>query len=117
MADHGMLVECGMVTGQSGEGAMGMFQEVLGALEAIKNDGLIEEYRWYINVTGNRSQRALTIVLETDSAGLEKLVGSMAWVGMLNHLSQHMQNVTVTRLLFGDRLMELMKQAQEAGAS
>jgi hypothetical protein len=109
MATNGLLIEFG-ATAPMNQEARKHIETVIGALNGLKKDGSIEEYRMYPIVTGNRSERVAMIMLEVSHEQLEKLVQKKAYADLINVIMAAGTNVTINRAITLERMMELSKQ-------
>jgi hypothetical protein len=109
MATNGLLIEFGANGGMTPE-TRDTIEKMIGALNGLKGEGSIEEYRMYPIVTGNRTQRVAMILLEMSHEQLESLVVKKAYVDLLNLIQTIAVNLTVNRAITLERMLELSKQ-------
>lgn len=109
MATNGLLIEFGITGGMNAESKAAM-DKVIGMLGKLKSSASIEEFRFYPIVTGNRTQRAVMIMLEVSHQQLESLVVNRAYGELISTISDAGTNVTVNRAVTLERMLELSKQ-------
>jgi hypothetical protein len=112
MATNGMLIEFG-AEGKMNEESYKGLQAVISTLGGFKRDGLVDEFRFYAIVTGNRSQRVASIMLETSHEQLEALVVNPVWGKLMEDITTIGTNVTTNRAITLERLQELAPQFME----
>ena len=108
MATNGLLIEFGAAK-RMNEESLQTLHDVLSLLGSWKSEGLVEEYRVYSIVTGNRTQRVSMLMLEMSHQQLEALVVNPAYAKLFQILEEVGTNITVNRAITADRLMELAK--------
>ena len=108
MATNGLLIEFG-ATGRMDQDSLKALQQILSTLGGWKSEGVIEEFRFYPIVTGNRSQRVAMLMLEMSHEQLEALVVNPAYGRLMESLGPVATNITVNRAITVERMMELAK--------
>ena len=111
MANNGILIEAGVPTGPELREFSEIFRTLAVSVEGMKAESMIEEYRMYVPVTGNRTERGLVLMLECSSDQLEALVNSKPYVEIMVLLMSKTPNFTTTRVIFGDLLERIQEEA------
>ena len=109
MATNGLLIEFG-AKGRMNEESLKALNETLSLLGSWKSDALIEEFRLYPIVTGNRSQRVAMLMLEMSHEQLEALVVNPVYGKLHDILEPIATNITINRAITVERMKELSKE-------
>ena len=108
MATNAVLIEFG-AEGALDDRMKQSIEKIVGQLNGLKESKLVEEYRMYPIVTGNRSERVAMILLEVSHEQLENLVVNKAWMALGETISSACTNVTINRAITLQRMLELSK--------
>lgn len=104
MANNAILIEAGAPVGGNLDDFRDVVKGVRATVEGLASEGLIEAHRFYVPVTGNRTERSMMLILECTHEQLEPLVVSRPYLDILSTFMGRFPNFTTHRMVFGDIL-------------